>query len=506
MPLASRWREIWKTNLEKSFESGTCQFCNLEKLRHEGKRRIVEHALEFTSKYRNVENSNLDPNQVVMAGHQPGLFHPGVWYKNFVLGEIGNRSSSYAINLIVDNDVCNAPTGIFPESIDGSQHFKFGRLSYDANTEVSPFENRKIQNLETFTRFGELGCRKILEFSNSPLLRRLWPQVLSAADDQNLGNAIARGRHKLEEEFGLNTLELPISRVASSLPFTTFAREILSRIDDFRTIYNETAYQYRLLNRIRSRARPVPDLKQVGNWFETPFWIWTQSSPNRRSLFAKIENQQLVLTDRENIVCNISVSCSNEEFHQQLTNDICVRPKALMTTLYARLVASDLFIHGIGGSKYDQLTDEICRKFFDLELPDYLTISGTFLIQHSVAAISSADIGDLKNQLRQLEFHPEQFLESSNGATTEFVEEKLRWIKQDLPLGQRLLRHRGIAACNEQLHSFVSNKRKMLESKLAQMQQNFGTAKVLNSREFSFCFYNEDLPGLLTELAATNFF
>ena len=32
-------------------------------------------------------------------------------------------------------------------------------------------------------------------------------------------------------------------------------------------------------------------------------------------------------------------------------------------------VLSDLFIHGIGGAKYDELTDEIIRRFFGIEPP-----------------------------------------------------------------------------------------------------------------------------------------
>ena len=36
---------------------------------------------------------------------------------------------------------------------------------------------------------------------------------------------------------------------------------------------------------------------------------------------------------------------------------IKLRTRALTTTLFARLVLSDMFLHGIGGAKYDQVTD-----------------------------------------------------------------------------------------------------------------------------------------------------
>ncbi len=45
--------------------------------------------------------------------------------------------------------------------------------------------------------------------------------------------------------------------------------------------------------------------------------------------------------------------------------------------MFARLVLSDVFIHGIGGAKYDQLTDAIVRRFFGVEPPGYLVATAT---------------------------------------------------------------------------------------------------------------------------------
>src|SRR5204863_7977864 len=41
---------------------------------------------------------------LLMAGHQPELFHPGVWVKNFVLAGLARAHQAEAINLIVDYD------------------------------------------------------------------------------------------------------------------------------------------------------------------------------------------------------------------------------------------------------------------------------------------------------------------------------------------------------------------------------------------------------------------
>jgi hypothetical protein len=43
-----------------------------------------------------------------MGGHQPDLFHPGVWLKNFAIDAYARRLGGTAINLIVDTDYCRS--------------------------------------------------------------------------------------------------------------------------------------------------------------------------------------------------------------------------------------------------------------------------------------------------------------------------------------------------------------------------------------------------------------
>ena len=45
--------------------------------------------------------------------------------------------------------------------------------------------------------------------------------------------------------------------------------------------------------------------------------------------------------------------------------------------MYARLFLCDLFIHGIGGGKYDEVTDNIIRRYYGVEPPAYLVLSAT---------------------------------------------------------------------------------------------------------------------------------
>ena len=46
-----------------------------------------------------------DPRGLIfLAGHQPELFHPGVWFKNFALGDLARRYQATAVNLVIDSD------------------------------------------------------------------------------------------------------------------------------------------------------------------------------------------------------------------------------------------------------------------------------------------------------------------------------------------------------------------------------------------------------------------
>ncbi len=90
---------------------------------------------------------------------------------------------------------------------------------------------------------------------------------------------------------------------------------------------------------------------------------------------------------------------------------IRIRTRALITTLAARLLLGDLFLHGIGGAKYDQVTDRLIADFFGLEPPGYMVVSGTLHLPVSHQPARSDDLLQLRHRIRELEFHPERFVE-----------------------------------------------------------------------------------------------
>jgi len=63
---------------------------SLADLRSSARHLLLNRALGYTARYRDVPNrwreiASLAGVPFLLSGHQPELFHPGVWYKNFVL-------------------------------------------------------------------------------------------------------------------------------------------------------------------------------------------------------------------------------------------------------------------------------------------------------------------------------------------------------------------------------------------------------------------------------------
>ncbi len=273
---------------------------------------------------------------------------------------------------------------------------------------------------------------------------------------------------------------------------------------------------YRQVNRVRSQSHPVPNLEQVDGWTETPFWIWTAEAPQRRSLYVKRSGNDVRLSDRAGFETQFP-ACDGGGVVNALaelsSRGVKLRTKALATTMWARLALSDVFLHGIGGAKYDQLNDEIIRRFLGIQSPSFLTVSATFrlpIAEHAESQVDQAleelDVNEqstdraavraVERELRELEFQPERHISSdlaSRGEIRALIDEKARLMRQDPPRGaaskQRFHSFRQI---NTQLQEHVAARRVRLEQLLTELRPAARLHETLRGREFSFCLFPLD--------------
>src|SRR4029078_780586 len=96
-----------------------------------------------------------------------------------------------------------------------------------------------------------------------------------------------------------------------------------------------------------------------------------------------------------------------------------VQSRALPNTLFARLFLTDLFLHGIGGGKYDELTDEIIRRFFGFQPPRFPVVTPTRRLPIVRPPTVQETPEALEHRLWNLTHHPEEFIDAARLADGE---------------------------------------------------------------------------------------
>jgi hypothetical protein len=155
---------------------------------------------------------------------------------------------------------------------------------------------------------------------------------------------------------------------------------------------------------------------------------------------------------------------------------------------------SDLFLHGIGGAKYDQATDWIARQFFGFELPQFATVSATLRLPIAYERAETGDENQLRQQGREMLYHPERFT-SANGplppeesqAVARLIETKLHWIHTPKTRDNARERHLAITRANQDLQPFLTKMRSRVERQREELAQHKRASSILASREYSFC-------------------
>ena len=202
---------------------------------------------------------NLDAPWIV-TGHQPELFHPGVWVKNFAAAALARASGGIAVNLIVDNDIPKGPSIRVPERRDGT--LKGRQVAFDDWAGEVPFEDQTIRDASLFASFPDRVRRALGAEVADPLVDRFWHHVESAPASMpgfdRVGLRFARARRLVEAEWGVHNVEVPLSRLCETDGFLWFAAHLLAHLPRFRDVHNDALARYRACTRSAARITPSP--------------------------------------------------------------------------------------------------------------------------------------------------------------------------------------------------------------------------------------------------------
>jgi hypothetical protein len=497
--------------------------------------RLITEAVDYTGEYRHVSIPSevrfhhLD--RILLAGHQPELFHVGVWAKNFALAGLAKKTGSWAVNLVIDGDTIKSPSIRVPTG--SLEEPRAESVPFDAATDEIPWEERGVVDQALFESFGRRAAETIRPFVAEPLLERVWPQIVDLTRRTGrIGLGIAQTRHVLEGEWGIETLEFPQSRLCDTSEFRFFAWHLLSELPRFVEVHNRTLVEYRRQENIRSTHHPVAALEKSNEWLEAPLWMWTTDAPHRRRPLVRRVGDEIEITDRVHVTFRLPATGADaprksiEILAEQAQRGVKIRSRALITTMYARLILSDLFIHGIGGGKYDELTDLLIERFFNIKPPGYVVATATrrlptfgsngALISHQLPDDEMVfDEAAVRRKLWELTYHPERSIDLASlpqGDDAAVRAERMIAEKQSLtsadvaqlpPGASARARCHAIRAINEQLQEFVAPQREAWKARQAVAQQAERAQAILGSREYSaYLFPEDDLRNFLLAISA----
>jgi hypothetical protein len=463
----------------------------LGRLRREARSELLGLAADYL---RTLGDSSpvADPDApVIVTGHQPELFHPGVWAKNVAAAALAGQVGSAALNLIVDSDIQAKASVTIP--IGSAEDPQYAELPYDTVAR-RPWEEAQVESPELFAEFGNAMGAAMAPWG----VRPIGPEVWEHAGSGSLIDRLVRVRRAAEIRSDVNNFELPMSWVCRSESFHRFAAHLILDATRFAGLYNAAIDEYRLRNKIRSDSHPAPHLSVHDDRVESPFWVWRDGDRTRTRLFTRRDGQRILFMAEEAPIAEGTIAPSGAaesvmSVLQQATGaGWRIATRALSTTLFTRLLFADLFLHGIGGAKYDELADQLLATFFGIEPPPFLVLTATLhLPLGEVHGVKPRDASDLEWRRRDEQWNPERYLPD------ESAEEALR---RKLEIVQQIHAQTGIdrSASVAELGSLRSNWRNEIpeemhqtQHRLQEVRRHLVVDRRLTNRDFAWPLHSE---------------
>jgi hypothetical protein len=435
---------------------------------------------------------------LLVSGHQPELFHPGVWAKNFALAAMAERSGGRTLNLIVDNDVPRSPSIRVPGvTADGALRVR--PVEFDVWGDELPYEDWAVRDEALFASFPDRVREALGGLVADPVLDAFWPHVRAASRrTDRIGLRFAAARRALEGEWGVHNAEVPLGAVCGTEAFAWFAAHLLAQLPRFQAVHNAALLTYRRRYGIRSTHHPVPALEERDGWREAPFWAWrARGAARRRPLLARQADPRTVQLriqgeaepfaalplgpDRE-------ACCAVEQLVALPADGIRLRTRALTTTMFARLLLGDLFLHGIGGAKYDELGDAVLRGFFGIDPPGYATLSLTVRLGLPESPATPEARRAAWRRLRELSHQPERHLPP--GDSDDLVAAKRAALARPAATHrERRARWAELRRLTGDLAAPLAGERARLAADLAALDRGLAHNALARGRDFAFVLH-----------------
>jgi len=448
---------------------------------------------------------------VILTGHQAEFGHAGVFAKTVAVDALAGKVGGAGVFLTVDSDLPKATRLTVPYVEQGEVRRAFVTIpGCDARL---PMEWQPRAPLAQWRAFFDRIAEMV---GDDDTLLRAYAGGLLSGRQQELDpyGVIERGHAAVDRLLGFDTmLSVRTSRLSQTPEFRAFVAHLVLKAGDFAEAYNEAQRAYRLKRHVRNPQRPAPPLVVDRDRVELPFWVCRTGQPRRR-LFVVARGDQLALFADDEPIGSASRSQLSMAARQEPPWGIersgwQLRPRALTLSAFTRLFLSDLFVHGIGGAKYDEMTEDFVRRFFGVELPPACCVSATLHLPLPRYGVDDETLAAARHARRDLRFNPQRHLRD---LPPDLLRQRVELIEASDALrrerpSDRAARRRvfnEIRAINHQLLHHDANQAATLEQGWRLLEHRWRSDRVALDREYFFALHpRRTIQELVRRIRAT---
>ena len=463
----------------------------LRALRAQARAEAVSHAERFSASIGLAQSAA--GSLIAMTGHQPELYHPGVWVKDFLLQRLCDQTDALGIDLVVDTDAAEAVVLRVP-TLGPMPAVREVPLTQSSGSRA--YVQVPVPDVAARAAFRAAGI-DLLSVLPAPALARHFDAFCAAMERAaphvtDAAALVTAARRVYETPAGTDYRELPVSLQATTPAFRRFAAGIMLDATRFRSVVNAELAAYRSRTGTRSVAQPFPDLAVEGDLVEVPFWLLDGRGRVGLSVSAAgvLHAQGVPVA---------SLGSSPDTSAEALAEaGLALGPKAIALTLFERLFLADLFIHGTGGGRYDRVTDAVIRSYYGIQPPAFAIASMTLMLPLGGRVTTDEDVRAAERRLQRFEHNPDELLDEIEFDTVvERAEaDRLAGRKRELveriaaPDADRKALGIGIRETNTELARLLEPFGAEIRTELDGVRAARDASAVLTDRTYPFCLWD----------------
>jgi len=355
---------------------------------------------------------------VILTGHQAGFGHAGVFAKTIAADALAAGAGGVTVFLTVDSDVPKSRQLAVPRVEDDQLKRMFVDVP-GCDTRL-PSEWQPEVGAEEWAGFFA-RVRSLWSGSGDSLLQAFVDGWLAAARlKPGFCDGMVGAHAAVEKALGLaRTRDVRASQLCTTPEFRAFVAHLALRAPAFTAHYNQAQLAYRQRYGVRNILRPAPLLHVSPDRTELPFWVSRRGQARCRLYVTGHGDAVEFFADDEPIALLPESRLACAEYHTDPwpieADGWHIRLRALTLSAFARLLLADLFIHGIGGAKYDRMTEDFVQHFFGVELAPMCCVSATMHLPLPQNGVSQGDVRAARRASRDIRYNPQRYLPNPPG-------------------------------------------------------------------------------------------